>query len=144
MISKPDNEAERLHALCGLNLLDTAPEERFDRITRIAAQFFDVPIVLVSLIDSDRQWFKSRHGLAAEETPRSMAFCAHAIEQDDVLIVEDATLDDRFRNNPLVTGEPFIRFYAGYPIRTSDGVVVGTLCLIDKTPRTQHRSRLIV
>ena len=113
----PDNEAERLDALCALNLLDTAPEERFDRITRTAALFFDVPIVMVSLIDSARQWFKSRHGLAAAETPRSMAFCAHAILHDDALIVENAWLDDRFKDNPLVTGEPFIQFYAGHPIR---------------------------
>lgn len=142
MISIPDNEAERLHALCGLNLLDTDPEERFDRITRIAAQFFDMPIVLVSLIDSNRQWFKSGHGLAAKETPRSMAFCAHAIAQEHVLIIEDAQLDDRFEHNPLVTGEPFIRFYAGYPIRTLDGVALGTLCLIDQQPRTLNASQI--
>ena len=143
MISIPDNEAERLHALYGLNLLDTDPEERFDRITRIASQFFDMPIVLVSLIDTNRQWFKSRHGLAAKETPRSMAFCAHAIELDDLLIIEDAKLDDRFENNPLVTGEPFIRFYAGYPIRTPDGVALGTLCLIDQKPRTLNASQIL-
>ena len=143
MTAIPDNETERLDALCALNLLDTAPEERFDRITRTAAQFFDVPIVLVSLVDSERQWFKSRHGLAATQTPRSMAFCAHAILQDDTLIIENACLDERFKDNPLVTGEPFIRFYAGHPIRSPQGFAVGTLCLIDQKPRSLSAAQIV-
>ncbi|MBC7453614.1 MAG: PAS domain S-box protein, partial [Massilia sp.] len=143
MATIPDNEAERLDALCALNLLDTAPEERFDRITRTAAQFFDVPIVVVSLVDAERQWFKSRQGLATTQTPRSMAFCAHTILQDDVLIIDNALLDERFRDNPLVTGEPFIQFYAGHPIRNSDGFVLGSLCLMDQKPRSLSAAQII-
>ena len=139
----PGNEAERLDALCALNLLDTAPEERFDSITRTAAQFFDVQIVLVSLIDSERQWFKARHGLAQTETPRSLAFCAHAIMQDDALIIENAWLDERFKDNPLVTGEPFIQFYAGHPIRSPDGFVLGAFCLIDQKPRSLSAAQIV-
>ena len=132
----PDNEAQRLDALYALGLLDTAPEERFDRITRTAAQLFGVSIVIVSLVDSKRLWFKSRHGLTATETPRSTAFCAHTILQDDTLIIENARLDDRFKDSPLVTGEPFIQFYAGHPIRTLEGFIVGTFCLLDQKPRS--------
>jgi len=139
----PDNEAERLDALYALNLLDTAPEERFDRITRTAAQLFDVPIVVVSLIDSKRQWFKSRHGLAILETPRSMAFCAYALLQDDALIIENAWLDERFKNNALVTGEPFIQFYAGHPIRSAEGFIVGTLCLLGQKPRSLSAAQIV-
>jgi len=139
----PDNEAERLDALCALNLLDTAPEERFDRITRTAAQFFDMPTVVVSLVDTERQWFKSRHGLAVTETPRSMAFCAHVILQGDVLIIENAWLDERFKDNPLVTGEPFIQFYAGHPIRSPDGLVLGAFCLIDHKPRSLSAAQIV-
>ncbi len=128
-------EAERLAALCTTGLLDTPPEERFDRVTRLAAQFFGVPICLVSLIDQERQWFKSRYGLAARQTPRSDAFCAHAVARRELVIVEDAQLDARFAANPLVTGAPLIRFYAGQPVFSPDGHALGTLCIIDTRPR---------
>lgn len=132
----PEDEVERLAALRSLGLLDSLPDERFDRITRMAQRIFDVPIALVSLVDEDRQWFKSRQGLEVSETPRSVAFCAHAIVEDDLLVVEDATADERFADNPLVRGDPDIRFYAGAPIAGPDGQVLGTLCVIDRHPRT--------
>ena len=135
MFRPPENEAPRLAALCATNLLDSPAEERFDRITRLASRFFNVPIALVSLVDSDRQWFKSRQGLDTVETPRSAAFCAHAILQKEPLIVEDALCDDRFRDNPLVKCAPFIRFYAGHPVFSADGFALGTLCIIDYQPR---------
>ena len=131
----PVSETERLGMLFATGLLDTPPEERFDRITRLAAQFFNVPVCLVSLIDHDRQWFKSRYGLAARQTARSDAFCAHAITGRELLIVEDAQLDARFVANPLVTGGPLIRFYAGQPVFSPDGFALGTLCIIDSQPR---------
>ena len=131
----PEHEAARLTALNKLNILDTEPEERFDLITRIASEAFDVPIALVSLVDRDRQWFKSCIGLNAKETPRDMAFCAHAILEKEMLIVPDAFLDPRFADNPLVTGEPRVRFYAGCPLKLPDGNFMGTLCLIDTRPR---------
>jgi phosphoribosyl 1,2-cyclic phosphodiesterase/CheY-like chemotaxis protein len=131
----PANEDQRLQALRRLNVLDTPPEERFDRFTRIASQLFDVPIALVSLVDSDRQWFKSRHGLDAVQTPRDTAFCAHAILGRTVLQVPDALQDARFADNPMVTGPPRVRFYAGAPLAAADGSLVGTLCLIDRRAR---------
>lgn len=131
----PDDEMQRLAALRSLGLLDTPAEERFDRITRMAQRLFDVPIALVSLVDQDRQWFKSRQGLDAPETPRSMAFCSHAILGGDVMVVEDALDDVRFVDNPLVSGDPNIRFYAGAPIAGPDGHQLGTLCVIDREPR---------
>ncbi len=131
----PDNETHRLAALCALNVLDTPPEPRFDRLTGIASTLFEVPIALVSLVDADRQWFKSRHGLAAEQTPRDVSFCGHAILQHDLFIVPDARADPRFADNPLVTGPPHVVFYAGAPLSAVDGSLVGTLCLIDHTPR---------
>jgi PAS domain S-box-containing protein len=133
--SLPPDEAHRLQVLLDLNILDTPPEERFDRITRLASRLFDVPIALVSLIDADRQWFKSRVGLRTEQTDRSVSFCAHAILHDTVMIVEDARRDERFATNPLVVGGPHIRFYAGYPLAAPDGSKLGTLCLIDRAPR---------
>jgi diguanylate cyclase (GGDEF)-like protein len=132
----PSNERQRLATLHSLKILDTPPEERFDRVTRLARQLFDVPIALVSLIDADRQWFKSRQGLDACETPRSISFCGHTILQDQPMIVEDACEDERFRDNPLVTGDPRIRFYAGYPLTAPDGSRLGSLCLIDTKSRT--------
>jgi GAF domain-containing protein len=138
----PENEASRISALHGLEILDTRPEQRFDRYTRIAAALFDVPIALVSLVDTDRQWFKSRYGLEASETPRDMAFCAHAILADDILLVPDALQDPRFADNPLVTENPRVRFYAGFPLKVADGSRVGTLCLIDHRPRYLDESRL--
>lgn len=131
----PPGEEARLAALDELHILDSEPEERFDRIVRIAAEVFDVPIALVSLVDRERQWFKSCFGLDVKETSRDMAFCAHAILKDEVMIVPDALLDPRFADNPLVTGEPHVRFYAGCPLKLPDGNFVGTLCLIDTRPR---------
>jgi diguanylate cyclase (GGDEF)-like protein len=131
----PEDEAARLRALHSLTILDTAPDEHFDRITRIAKRLFDVPTALVSLVDAERQWFKSRLGLEASETPRDISFCGHAITGEDPLVVRDALEDPRFHDNPLVTGDPKIRFYAGYPISAPDGHAVGTLCVIDTKPR---------
>ncbi len=131
----PPDDAERLRALRQLLLLDTPAEERFDRITRFAAQEFGCPIALVSLVDENRQWFKSNVGLNVCETPRDVAFCGHAIVQDEVLLVEDAAADPRFADNPLVTGQPHVRFYAGAPLTLPGGERVGTLCLIDTRPR---------
>jgi DNA-binding response OmpR family regulator len=131
----PADEATRIEALYRLNLLDTEAEERFDRHTRIAAAALEAPIALVSLVDRERQWFKSRHGLDTRETPRDMAFCAHAILGDDAFVVTDALQDERFADNPLVTDGPRARFYAGVPLRTAGGVRIGTLCVIDKRPR---------
>ncbi|CAI3788899.1 hypothetical protein AHFPHNDE_02584 [Pseudomonas sp. MM227] len=133
--AKPVHEEERVHALHALNILDTRPEERFDRLTRLARRLFDVPIALVSLVDSDRQWFKSCQGMAATETPRDVSFCAHAILSDQILMIPDAGSDERFHDNPLVTGEPRIRFYAGCPLKVGNGSNVGTLCLLDTRPR---------
>lgn len=131
----PPNEDQRLAALRALSILDTPPEARFDRLTRLAQHLFEVPIALVSLIDENRQWFKSCQGLAASETPRSISFCGHAILQRDVFVVEDALLDRRFFDNPVVVGEPHVRFYAGAPLILPNGHPVGTLCIIAPTPR---------
>ena len=133
---RPANEPDRLQALRQLLILDTPPEERFDRLTAFAAQEFDVPTALLSLIDDDRQWFKSRVGVDSCETPRSISFCGHAILQDDIMVVPDVKQDERFFDNPLVTGEPHIQFYAGAPLKLPGGQNVGTLCLIDNKPRT--------
>ncbi len=130
----PADEDQRLNMLRGLCVLDTAPEERFDRLTRMAQRMFNVPIALVSLIDSNRQWFKSRIGLEVTETAREISFCGHAILEDDVLLIENALLDDRFSDNPLVLGPPHIRFYAGCPLKVGD-MKLGTLCLIDDKGR---------
>jgi GAF domain-containing protein len=118
-----------------LNLVDTLAEERFDRLTRIAAALLDAPIAFVGLIDRDREWFKSKVGLEASEVPRELSFCAHAILSDDTLVVRDATLDGRFAGNPMVTGPQRVRFYAGVPLRLADGARVGTLCVVDHRPR---------
>ncbi len=132
----PDNETQRLQALRASDLLDTDPEERFDRFTRLARRLFGVPIALVSLVDGTRQWFKSRDGLDATETPREISFCGHVILESGVFVVEDARADVRFADNPLVTEAPGIRFYAGAPVHTPDGAAIGTLCIIDREPRT--------
>ena len=131
----PPDEDSRLAALRRLNILDTPTEERFDHVTRLARRLFDVPIVLVSLVDSERQWFKARIGLPTRETPRGLSFCAHAILQHGPLIVPDTHLDERFERHPLVLGEPNIRFYAGQPLYSPEGYGLGTLCLIDRRPR---------
>lgn len=135
----PRNEAKRLVALRSLLILDTAPEERFDRISAFAAKEFDVPIALVSLVDQDRQWSKSNFGLEVCETPRDVSFCGHAITQSETLVVPDALCDPRFADNPLVTGHPFVRFYAGAGLRLPYGQVVGTLCIMDRRPREFDR-----
>lgn len=135
MIPKPFDEDRRLDALKSFEVLDTAPEPIFDRITKSVARLFGVPIALVSLIDRDRQWFKSCLGLDVSETRRGLAFCAQAIMQDDVMVIPDALADPRFANNPLVLGAPHIRFYAGAPLVTADGYPLGTLCVIDSKPR---------
>ena len=129
------DESERIQALHDLQILDTPPEERFDRLTRLARKLFDVPIALVSLVDTNRQWFMSHDGLETRETPREWSFCSHAIDQDSMLIIPDALVDARFRENPLVVGDPSIRFYAGQPISAPGGKAIGTLCIIDHEPR---------
>jgi ribonuclease BN (tRNA processing enzyme) len=131
----PDNEAQRLATLKSVGLLDTPADPRFDRITRLASRFFEVPIALVTLVDADRQWFKSCIGLAISETTRESSFCAHAVTYGTTLVVSDALIDDRFAENPLVMGQPRVRFYAGAPLTMSDGTVLGTLCILDTRPR---------
>ncbi|MGB0204775.1 MAG: diguanylate cyclase [Neptuniibacter sp.] len=131
----PVDEEKRLESLRSLNILDTAAEERFDRLTRLAKRLFNVPIALVSLVDENRQWFKSCMGLTASETGRDISFCGHTILGDDLFVIPDALEDERFRDNPLVTSEPYIRFYAGYPLKHINGQKLGTLCLIDTEPR---------
>lgn len=144
-IPLPKDEAERLQALKDYEILDTPAEEAFDRITRIASRVLQTPISVISLVDANRQWFKSRQGLDATETPREIAFCTHAILQEEVMVVTDATQDPRFKDNPLVTGDPKIRFYAGAPLRTRQGHGIGTLCAIDRRPReiTAEQSELL-
>jgi GAF domain-containing protein len=131
----PPNETQRLAALHALLILDTPPEQRFDRITEFAAREFDAPIALISLLDENRQWFKSKVGLDVCETSRDLAFCAHALLCNEALIIPDTLKDERFADNPLVTGPPHIRFYAGTPLLLPSGLAVGTLCIIDTKPR---------
>jgi diguanylate cyclase (GGDEF)-like protein len=138
----PADESRRLQTLRDLQLLDTLPEERFDRVTRLAKQVFSTPIALVSLVDADRQWFKSRQGLDATETPRDISFCGHAILDDRIMVVNDAESDERFCDNPLVCDAPNIRFYAGYPLAAPDGSRIGTLCVIDQKPRKISKEQL--
>ena len=132
---RPDSEEARLKELHGYQILDTPAEEAFDDIVRLASYVCGTPISTITLIDNDRQWFKAAIGLSNSETPRNIAFCAHTILQDDLLVVPDASLDERFANNPLVTDDPNIRFYAGMPLITESGHAVGSLCVIDTVPR---------
>jgi GAF domain-containing protein len=131
----PKNEKKRLRVLWQYEVLDTVPEEIFDDLTELAARICEAPIALISLVDEERQWFKSKVGVSLSETSRDISFCAHTITQSDLFVVPDATLDPRFAKNPLVVSEPRIRFYAGAPLITPDGYALGTLCILDKNPR---------
>jgi diguanylate cyclase (GGDEF)-like protein len=131
----PKDEEIRVETLRSYNILDTLPEERFDRLTRLAKRLFNVPIVVVSLVDSERQWFKSIIGLDAKETSREISFCAHAIMGNDIFEVPNAELDERFFDNPAVKDEPHIRFYAGCPLTVANGSKLGTLCIVDTEPK---------
>jgi GAF domain-containing protein len=131
----PHNEAARLEVLRQLSLLDTPPEQEYDDLTHLAAFLCRAPMASITLIDEHRQWFKAKVGLQNSETARNISFCAHAILGSDLFIVPDATQDERFRDNPLVLGDPHIRFYAGMPLNTAEGATIGTLCVIDREPR---------
>lgn len=138
----PPDEAARLDALAAHDLLDTLPEQAFDDLTALASRLCETPIALVSLVDRERQWFKSRVGLEAPQTPRDVAYCSHTILGDDLLVVPDALQDERFHDNPLATGAPYVRFYAGTPLRAESGHKLGTLCVIDHVPRELTQAQL--
>ncbi len=138
----PTDEAARLESLKRLAILDTPPEERFDRITRLTRILLRAPIALVTLVDEERQWFKSAQGLVDPETPRTASFCAHAILEEETMVVGDAQRDERFADNPLVLDHPNIRMYAGTPIHSPDGLRIGTLCVIDLAPRKLSEEEL--
>jgi len=141
--SLPENENQRLAALHHYQILDTLPEQAYDDITRLAVEICGTPISLISLVDENRQWFKSHHGLDTNETPKEYAFCAHALSNtDEVLIVPDSRLDERFANNPLVTGDPYLISYTGVPLVTPEGYVLGSLCVIDHTPRLLTKEQI--
>ena len=135
------DEAARLAALRRYRILDTEPEQSFDDLTFLASQICGTPVALITLLDEERQWFKSRLGTSATETARSIAFCAHTIQEDALFVVPDTLADDRFRENPLVVGEPWVRFYAGAPLVTRDGQALGSLCVLDRVPRTLTREQ---
>lgn len=138
----PENEAERLNTLRGYGILDTHPEDRFDDLTRLATLICGTPISLISLVDEDRQWFKSKIGVEMCQTSREEAFCAHAIMSPELLLVPDASQDPRFATNPLVLGELHVRFYAGAPLTAPNGHHLGALCVIDRVPRQLSREQL--
>ncbi len=139
----PEEDVKRVEALKAYSILDTLPEQEYDDITLLASQICNTPVSLISLIDDNRQWFKSHHGLDATETPRDIAFCAHAInEQDQLFIVNDSRKDVRFHDNPLVTGDPHVIFYTGMPLVSADGYSLGTLCVIDHQPRNLDESQI--
>lgn len=131
----PSNESDRITSLKKLKILDTPPEERFDRITKLATRVFNVPISTITLVDANREWFKSVCGLDTTEGDRAISFCGHAMLEDEILIIPDAKKDPRFSDNPMVVGEPFIRFYAGAPIFSADGARIGTFCIKGHDPR---------
>lgn len=144
-MKKPDithDEQARLETLRSLSILDTPQEERFDRLTRMAKRLFGVPIALVSLVDENRQWFKSCFGLSVSETSRDISFCGHAILGNELFIIPNTIEDERFADNPLVLNEPYIRFYAGCPLRAPNGRKLGTLCIIDRQPRSFEKEDL--
>ena len=130
-----EDEQKRLQVLARHQVLDTPPEEDYDRVVALAADICGTPIALISLVDRDRQWFKAKVGVSASETPREYAFCIHTITQDELLQVKDATRDERFKDNPLVAGAPGVRFYAGVPLVVESGHRLGTLCVVDMVPR---------
>jgi len=131
----PENEKERLEELLSMNIMDSGPEEQFDDIAKLASNLCDAPISLLAFVDETRQYFKAKVGMEEEQTDRKVAFCSHTILSDEMLIVEDATQDERFHDNPLVKGNPNAKFYAGMPLTTSNGMNIGTLCLLDTKPR---------
>src|SRR3954470_15641340 len=133
--SLPTVEKQRLKVLWQYDVLDTVPEEVFDDLTELAARICEAPVALITLVDEDRQWFKSKVGITISETSRDISFCGHAINQSELFVIPDATKDSRFAANPLVVSDPKIRFYAGAPLITPDGYAIGTLCVIDKVPR---------
>lgn len=140
----PDYDKERLAALREILILDTPPEQRFDKIAEFAAQEFDVPIALISLIDENRQWFKAKVGIDVCETTRDISFCGHAILQPELFIIPDARADERFADNPLVTNPPHVVFYAGAPLKLASGFTIGTLCLIDHKPHTLDATEMAI
>ena len=131
----PKNEAKRLNVLWQYDILDTVPEEVFDELAELAGHICEAPIALITLVDEKRQWFKARVGTSVRETSRDISFCAHAILHDELFIISDASKDPRFKKNPLVVGQPKVRFYAGAPLKSPDGYALGTLCVVDSKPR---------
>ncbi|WP_432378720.1 GAF domain-containing protein [Duganella sp. P38] len=140
----PPYDKERVAALRQMLILDTPPEERFDKVVQFAAQEFDVPIALISLLDENRQWFKASVGVDICETGRDISFCGHVILQPDLFVINDARSDERFADNPLVTTPPHVIFYAGAPLRIPSGFVIGTLCIIDHEPRTLDATEMAI